>query len=257
MADFHGKNLTLWMRCAVNLAELSEQRKRRVYGRRQGRPLHASRQEAIDNLLPVLEIPRDMLFEDKKLSLEKLFGVTPKKLHVEIGFGSGEHLDLLMESHPDDFFIGAEPYINGMSAFLKTIENKPHDHVRVLMDDALLILNSLPDSCVDFIYVLNPDPWPKSRHHKRRIISQENLNVFARVMKNNAQLLETTDVDDLAEWMVTQTINHGAFEWHAQSAQDWKTPPPNWSATRYESKGQQAGRSQTYLLFTRKARESL
>lgn len=235
----------------------AEQKKRRVYGRRQGRPLHATRQEALEKLLPTLEIPRDLLREDASLNLKSLFGTQPTKIHVEIGFGSGEHLDLLMERHPQDFFIGAEPYINGMSAFLKTIETKPHDHVRVLMDDALLILNSLPDACVDFIYVLNPDPWPKSRHHKRRIISQDNLTVFARVMKDHAQLLETTDVDDLAEWMVTETMNHGAFSWHANSANDWKTPPADWSATRYETKGQQAGRTQTYLLFTRNAREIL
>jgi tRNA (guanine-N7-)-methyltransferase len=121
------------------------------------------------------------------------------------------------------------------------------------MDDAIIVLNSLPDACIDYMYVLNPDPWPKARHHKRRIVGPENLDVYARVLKPGGILLETTDVDELAEWMAIHTASHPAFEWLAETPADWRTAPDGWMATRYENKGKDAGRQQSYLLFKRKA----
>lgn len=231
---------------------MTAQVQRRVYGRRIGKPLRNKRADVLDTLLPQLALPKEILKEDGSLRLGEIFGAEPKILHVEIGFGNGEHLKWIMEAHPDHHFLAAEPFMNGMSAFLASIEDAKHDHVRVLMDDALMILNSLPDASVDYLYVLNPDPWPKVRHHKRRMVRPENLDIFARVMKPDATLIETTDVDELAEWMVTHTINHPSFEWMAEKPSDWKTPPEGWMPTRYETKGAQAGRQQSYLIFKRK-----
>lgn len=226
------------------------QNKRRFYGRRQGRPLHSGRQQALDTMLPLIGLHN--LAEDQSLSPADIFGRNIKgKVHFEIGFGNGEHILTLLETHTDDVVIAAEPFINGMSAFLKSIEPKINEHqrVRVLMDDALKILNSLQDNSIDYLYILNPDPWPKARHHKRRIVSQENLNVFARVLKSQAEMLQTTDVDELAEWMVRETCDHGGFEWTAESKADWTMPPAGWDATRYETKGKLAGRTQVYLHY--------
>lgn len=225
---------------------------RRVYGRRIGKPLRNKRADVLETLLPKISLSRDILKEDARLSLKDIFDIEPKALHVEIGFGNGEHLKWIMGQHPDHHFIGAEPFMNGMSAFLASVEDLSHDNLRVLMDDALMVLNSLTDSSVDYLYILNPDPWPKVRHHKRRMVRPENLEIFARILKPGAMLIETTDVDELAEWMVTHTINHPAFEWLAENPQDWKTPPEGWMPTRYETKGAEAGRQQTYLIFKRK-----
>lgn len=201
-------------------------------------------------LLPKLQIPKDKVTETPgAISPEKLFTTSPSSLWMEIGFGSGEHLAAVMEKHPDYGFIGAEPYINGMAAFLKSIMDRPHDHVRVWMDDALMVVKSLADNCLDGIYVLNPDPWPKSKHHKRRIINQDNLGQFSRVLKPGGKLVMTTDVDELAEWMVTEATMHPAFTWTAQKADDWRAPPEDWIETRYEQKGADAGRKQSYLIF--------
>ncbi len=235
----------------ANRLEYGE-RGRRVYGRRLGKPLRNERADVINNLLPRLEIPPALLNQDGRTALEDIFGVTPVKTHFEIGFGNGEHLKWKMEQFPDHHFIGAEIYINGMSAFLKSITNQKHDHVRVLMEDAIVALNSLPDASIDYLYVLNPDPWPKKRHWGRRMVGPENLPVFARVLKPGGILLETTDVGELAEWMAIHTANHPAFEWLAENPQDWRTPPNGWSATRYENKGKNAGRQQSYLTFKRK-----
>ena len=120
------------------------------------------------------------------------------------------------------------------------------------MDDAMIIAKSLQRSSIDHIYVLNPDPWPKSRHHKRRMISQTNLTEFARILKPGAKLTMTTDVDHLAEWMCTHASHHPDFIWTARCANDWKTKPDDWYQTRYELKGKAAGRQQSYLIFKRK-----
>jgi tRNA (guanine-N7-)-methyltransferase len=218
---------------------------RRLYGRKQTRPPGREGQEALDALLPKLQIS----VSKEKINPKDLFSFSPAQTWLEIGFGSGEHLAALMRRHPDHAFIGAEPFINGMSAFLKNITGDPHGNIRIWMDDAILLTEMLADDTLDGIYILNPDPWPKKRHRKRRIVSPENLDRFARLLKPGGQLIMSTDVGGLAGWMVTQAANHPAFEWTAERAADWQTPPPDWIATRYEKKGLGAGRKQIYLLF--------
>ena len=227
------------------------QNKRTLYGRRVGRPLKPNQKDVLEHLLPVLGIAPHLLSEDHTLDPSILFGVTPEKLTFEIGFGNGEHLFGLIEQDPHTHYIGAEPYINGMASFLKNIEPAHHEHVCVWMEDALKIAKSLKPNTIDILYVLNPDPWPKTRHHKRRIISQVNLDFFATILKPQGQLVMSTDVDDLAEWMVTQASNHPAFTWQAQKKNDWKKPPDGWIQTRYEQKGTELGRQETYLVFSK------
>ena len=226
-----------------------QESKRRLYGRRLGRPLKTARAGVIETILPRLALP------EGQLDPAALFGITPPKLWLEIGFGNGEHVAGLLRRDPDLYMLAAEPFINGMAAFLKDIKDEPEiqRRVRVRMDDARPVVEALPVACLDGIYVLNPDPWPKSRHHKRRIISQENLTQFARAMRPGAHLVMATDVDSLAEWMVTEASNHPAFEWTAESKTDWQTAPLDWLPTRYEQKGIKAGRKQTYLLFKKLA----
>ena len=225
---------------------------RKVHGRKHGRPLKRMRLDALDELLPRIEVFKPFLKEDGQLDPKALFDAEPSVMHLEIGFGNGEHLTALLEANPGHFVIGAEPYTNGVSAFLKSIKDDPPlKTCRILMDDAMKIVHSLKDASVDFLYILNPDPWPKTRHHKRRVVSPENLTAFARVLKDGATMIQTTDVDDLAGWMITQTANCPDFEWVAESAADWQTPPEGWLPTRYEQKGVAAGRKQTYLIYKR------
>lgn len=218
-------------------------KKRRVYGRRLGKPLRGGRADAIDTQLPSLSIPAQFLTESGDINPSDLFQSPVTRLHFEIGFGNGEHLKHVMETEPQDHFIGAEPFINGMSAFLKSIQDMPHHHIRVHMDDALMALNSLEPQSVDFIYILNPDPWPKSRHHKRRMVNPDNVKAFARALKSGGTMIQTTDIDELAEWMEEHTLQHPAFKLVSRDA------PSGWMATRYEEKGRLAGRQQSYLTY--------
>lgn len=214
---------------------------RGFFGRRIGRPLNKGRKDLLETLLPKLklEIGEEISF--------------PKKINalwMEIGFGDGEHLAALLRRYPDTGFIGVEPYINGMGNFLSRIKDGPHDNIRIYMDDAIPLVEQMQAESIERLYVLNPDPWPKTRHHKRRIINQRNLDLFSRILKSGGLLIMATDVDDLAEWMVTECSNHPAFTWTAQSAKDWQNPPEWWElTTRYAQKGLQAGRRQSYLVF--------
>ena len=206
----------------------------------------------METIMPVVAISDDKITASRNLDPASLFEKPFNEIWFEIGFGNGEHLAALKEKFTNTAFLGAEPFVNGMANLMKELVGKPLDNIRVFMDDAMLLTRSLTDHSLDRIYVLNPDPWPKVRHHKRRIISQTNLDEFARVLKPGGRLVMATDVDELAEWMVTQCMNHPSFEWLAESAKDWQTPPAEWTETRYAFKGKQAGRRQTFLVFRRK-----
>ena len=230
-------------------AAFTQEAKKRVYGRRLGRPMSASRQDVIDTLLPELTLDLADLTERASLDPNSLFD-TQKDVVLEIGFGNGEHMKAMMEQRAGCNYIGVEPFINGMSAFLKSIKDMDHANIRVWMDDAVMLCRSLKSESLSAIYILNPDPWPKKKHHKRRIVRAETLIEYHRILKPGGAFVMATDVDALAEWMVTETMNHGGFEWEAKSAKDWQTMPKDWFVTtRYAAKGVNAGRKETYLLF--------
>ena len=228
---------------------MSEQ-ERKFYGRRQSRPLNQSRKEALETLLPLLQLDAT-----RAVSPEQLFPAA-KERWLEIGFGSGEHVSGLMRQHPDHAYIGCEPFINGMAAFLKDIHENPpengYGHIRVFMDDAMMIVRQIDDASLDGMFVLNPDPWHKKRHHKRRIVNAENLDEFARILKPGGKLVMSTDVPYLAEWMLTHAFNHPAFAWTATCAGDWRNAPEGWVHTKYETKGAKGAQKMVYLDFTRK-----
>ena len=255
----------------------------RFYGRRVGRKLNPKRQEVLDNLYPKLSI--DNLDKDGTLCPSTLFSTMPlpesatqilgqsqqdsptdspridyvnsgndNKVVLEIGFGNGEHLAEMMRRNPTHNFIGAEPFKNGMTAFLKEINDDklPLDNIRVHMDDAIPLVKSLAPNSIDEIYVLNPDPWHKTRHHQRRIINQNNLDEFSRIMKKGAKLIMTTDVVNLIEWMVTEATLHPDFDWTAKSANEWRVAQKDWIPTRYETKGAKGADHMNYLFFVKK-----
>jgi tRNA (guanine-N7-)-methyltransferase len=230
----------------------SAPKERLLFGRKKGKTLSLIRAQALDANLATLQIPKNLLPQDHSHQPADFFGRTFAENWLEIGFGCGEHLSALMRRHPDTGFLGAEPFINGMSAFLVDISDDPKDNIRVLMNDGMIIAGSLAPQCLDGIYILNPDPWHKKRHHKRRIINQGNLDVFARILKPHGQLVMSTDVPYLADWMVTQATLHPAFEWTAKSAADWQTPPDGWIPTRYEVKGAKGAKKMVYLIFRKK-----
>lgn len=222
----------------------------KFYGRRIGRKLSPTRQSALDDLMPLIGIPEKQITSQGNLDPSSLFSTPFKKMIFEIGFGNGERLVEDIKRHPDHAFIGAEPFINGLSAFMRDIQKqKTTENIRIYGDDAIPLAKSLTSKSLDAIYVLNPDPWHKTRHFKRRIINQDNLEDFARILKTGGDLIMTTDNEPLAEWMVTQATMHPAFTWTAQRADDWRTAPEGWIPTRYETKRAKGAGKMNYLFF--------
>lgn len=225
--------------------------KNTLFGRRQGRALSPLRQRLMDEVLPSLQIREELLQQNHTLNPCDLHEENLVSHWLEIGFGYGEHMANLAKDNLDIGYLGAEPFINGMAAFLKQAEHQPHHNMRVLMDDGMILARSLMPESLGGIYVLNPDPWHKTRHHKRRIINQENLDVLAKILKKDGQLIMTSDVPDLAEWMCIQASNHPAFEWCANNRDDFFIPPQDWVPTRYEQKGAKGSKKMVYLFFKR------
>jgi tRNA (guanine-N7-)-methyltransferase len=104
------------------------------------------------------------------------------------------------------------------------------------MGDARDIVETLPDASLDRVFILFPDPWPKTRHHKRRFIQMELLDQLARVMNSGAELRFASDDAGYVEWTLERLMAHPAFEWTAARSCDWRSRPADWPPTRYEAK---------------------
>jgi tRNA (guanine-N7-)-methyltransferase len=215
---------------------VTDVRQRTLYGRRRGKKLRDGQQSLLDTLLPrlTLGVPP----EPAKIDLAQAFGGTlpPDGVWLEVGFGAGEHLVWQAKEHPRIGLIGCEPYINGVAKCLAHIEREGLENIRLFTDDARLVMNALPDRSLSRAFVLFPDPWPKSRHHKRRFVQRDNLDLLARLMKPGAELRLATDDPSYLPWMVEHACTHPAFEWLAERPADWRGRPADWPPTRYETK---------------------
>lgn len=233
---------------------MSEDTDPRWYGRRHGRKLRAARQRLIDERLPELRIP--LPAEGEVLDPAALFTAPPTDIRMEIGFGTGEHLAALAARHPESGFIGCEPFVNGVATMLTRIEADGLGNVRIHDDDVRHLLPHLPDAMLVELYILFPDPWPKSRHHRRRITVPGNLHEFARLLADGGRLLFASDQHDFAAWSLAHMLAEPAFEWTARGASDWRTPPDGWQPTRYQLKAQKRGLEPVFLELRRRPRSS-
>jgi tRNA (guanine-N7-)-methyltransferase len=227
---------------------VTETRQRTLYGRRRGKKLRAGQEGLLDTLLPKLLITVPP--EPQKIDLASLFGAAREEIWLEVGFGAGEHLVWQAEHHPEVGLIGCEPFINGVAKCLAHIERTGVSNVRLFTDDARLVMTALPDRSLSRAFILFPDPWPKTRHHKRRFVQRANLDVLARLMKPGAELRLATDDPSYLPWMVEHVCTHPAFEWLAARPSDWRERPDDWPPTRYEQK-MLAGHKPVFLRFSR------
>src|SRR5690606_25608512 len=117
---------------------------------------------------------------------------------LEIGYGGGEHLVRQAAGHPATGFIGCEVFSGGIAKLVQAVDAEGHDNIRLFTDDALKLLVKLPDAALDGAYLLYPDPWPKTRHHKRRFVSPTTLRQLARVLKPGSLFRFATDIEDYA-----------------------------------------------------------
>ncbi|GEO82692.1 tRNA (guanosine(46)-N7)-methyltransferase TrmB [Pararhodospirillum oryzae] len=223
----------------------------RFHGRRKGKPLRAGRQRLMETLLPRLAIPLPEGTPAPMIDPFTLFGRPVKAVWLEIGFGGGEHLCAQAAAHPDIGFIGAEVFEYGVGKALSQIDDRGLDNVRLCPDDVRPLLARLPEACLERLFVLFPDPWPKTRHAKRRMIQPARLDLFGHLLVDGGELRVASDDMGYVRWTLRHATDHRLFRWTATGPGDWREPPADWVQTRYEAKALAVGRKPAYMVFRR------
>ena len=201
----------------------------RSFGRLKSRPIKPRQAALMDSLLPSIRAPLED-FDPKTLAPDA------REVWLEIGFGGGEHMAAQAARSPDTLIIGAEPFLNGVASALRHVEEAGLRNVRMHDNDVRELMARMPDACLDRVFVLFPDPWPKARHNKRRLIQAETITELARLLKPGGRLRFATDWADYADWTLERVLAGGQFVWPAGRADDWRVPPADHFTTRYEEK---------------------
>lgn len=217
--------------------------RRILYGRRSGHRLKPSQKTLVEEFLPAISLPASGSLDPRALM------PAASRLVLEVGFGGGENLAARAARDPETLFIGCEPFINGVVRLAAEVKAQNLSNVRIHADDARDVIDRLAPASVDAVFVLFPDPWPKTRHHKRRFVGRENLAALARIMRPGGTLIVATDIMDYARWTMIETATEGHFRFLASASSDWKIRPEGWVETRYEAKALAGGRKPVYLQF--------
>jgi tRNA (guanine-N7-)-methyltransferase len=236
---------------------------KKLFGRRKGPALSARQKDLMGTLLPELALR----LEPGRAAAD--YFENAFEVWLEIGFGAGEHLVAQAGLHPNIGMIGVEPYIAGIAKLLSKLNSlsptggegrgegavSPQlksSNIRLYTDDAREVIAALPDASLSRVFLLFPDPWPKTRHHKRRFVQMEMLDRLARVMRKGAEFRFATDDAGYLVWTLERLSAHPEFAWLARSPEGWRKRPADWPDTRYETKAIAAGRVCTYLRFRRR-----
>lgn len=220
----------------------------RSFGRRRGRALSARQQHLLDDVLPKLALPLDGAAPEP---LGHLFPHAPPDVWLEIGFGGGEHLIWQARANPDVGLIGCEVFEEGVVKVLSAVDTHGLSNVRVSNDDARAVLRWLAPASLARAFILFPDPWPKRKHVKRRLINPALLDELARAMRSGAELRIATDIGDYLRTILMAFRSRTDFQWLADAPDDWRVRGDDWPQTRYEAKAVREGRRRYFLRFQR------
>lgn len=216
----------------------------RLYGRSKGKKLRVEQNDLVENLLPQIAIPGE-----GQLDNLSLFG-DDRSMHFEIGFGGGEHLAYRADMLPDHGFIGCEPYVNGVAQALTHIHQGALGNVRLHMGDALDALRRVPDGSLSFVYLLHPDPWPKARHVKRRMMNDGPVELIAAKLKPGGEFRFGTDHPVyLRHALMVMQRHRQKLEWLCENAVHFQNRPGGWPETRYEAKARRIGHEVWYFRY--------
>jgi len=218
----------------------------RLYGRSVGKPLRAQQQRLVEEVLP-----RVAVADTGPVTARSLFG-DERPLHFEVGFGGGEHLAARAAMLPDHGFIGAEPFLNGVGSALTHVTEGSLENIRLHHGDALRVLDRVPDGSLAMLYLLHPDPWPKARHAKRRMMNDGPVALFADKLAPGGELRFGTDHPVyLRHALMVMRRFADRFEWLAHGPADWRERPADWPETRYEAKARRNGQDVWYFRYRR------
>lgn len=215
----------------------------RTFGRAKGKPLSSAQAKLMRDVFPRFDVA------DKVAEGQSPFTNMPGMHWLEIGFGGAEHLLWQAETHPDVTLLGVEPFLNGVAKAVKGISDKELTNIRLHRGDARDVLAVLPDNTLERVFVLFPDPWPKVRHHKRRIINETFIAELHRVIKPGGKFRFASDIIHYVDWTLMRMKAHGGFDWPAKQQADWRERPEDWPSTRYLEKALREGRSGHFFEF--------
>ena len=201
----------------------------RSYGRLKSRPIKTRQAALVESLLPALRVPLGPV-EPKDLM------PSARATWLEIGFGGGEHMAAQAARSLDVLILGAEPFLNGVASAVRYIDEQALTNVRLHDGDVRELITRLPDACLDRVFILFPDPWPKTRQQKRRLVQPALVSELARVLRPGGGLRFASDVASYVDSALERFIGNAAFAWRAEWADDWRMPPADHITTRYEEK---------------------
>ncbi|MEM9898337.1 MAG: tRNA (guanosine(46)-N7)-methyltransferase TrmB [Pseudomonadota bacterium] len=220
----------------------------RLYGRRQAKGLRPRQEVLFRDLLPRLSIHPD---GNAPINPAAFFPEPMTEYWFEIGFGAGEHLAWQATRNPNIGFVGAEPFLDGVGKLLAAIDDGNLTNVRVLHGDARPLLEAMLPGSLSRVFLLHPDPWPKKRHHKRRMVSPWFFQSVGRALKPGGLLRVSSDIPDYIRWTLMHSQTCATLDWTATCRKDWEQPPADWPLTRYGAKAIRELRTPTYLQFKR------
>lgn len=216
--------------------------------RREGR-LTAGQRRALADLLPLYGIE----LSNKALNFSALFGAA-SAVTLEIGFGNGESLAQMARQHPNRGFIGVEVHRPGVGHLLQLIERDQLTNVRVICADAVEVIKAMiPRESLDTVQLFFPDPWPKKRHHKRRIINPGFTRLIAAKLKPGGVLHIATDWQDYAE-AALEIIKESQYFKNLSPTATCIPRPASRPLTKFEQRGHKLGHGVWDLLFLRDTR---
>ncbi len=212
------------------------------YGRKRAQGLSVSQKNDLITLYNLYGI----YIPDIEFHPNSLFKKNFPSINMEIGFGRGEHLIESAIANPNEGFIGCEPFENGVVNTLREIHNNKLENIKIFNGDARLLLEKLQDNTINKFYILFPDPWPKKRHYKRRILSNEFIKTLQKKgILPSTELYFATDCVDYIQYVLKNLktlnilCNNDITEFSNK---------PNWfTRTRYEQKALSQGKTCYYL----------
>jgi tRNA (guanine-N7-)-methyltransferase len=220
----------------------------RLYGRRRGHPLRPRQQRLLDVTLPRLRLSADQARDPLAA-----FGMPGAKLWLEVGFGGGEHALEQVAAQPEVAYIASEVFENGLCSLLTRLVAEGEEgtgalpaNLRLWPTDARHLVQALPEGSLDRLMLMFPDPWPKSRHAKRRFVHPELLALVARALRPGGEWRIASDDPTYQAWVEEVFSGTTLF---IQAERHAAERPAGWPGTRYEAKARREGRQPIWWIF--------
>ena len=217
---------------------------KKFYGRRKGRRISSMNLKLLEDHSSKFYLHEDQIC---KLAPHKF-----NKNILEIGFGNGDNLVNMSLNEPNNLFIGCDAYYNGCVKLLKKIVNKNIKNVKIWPDDIHIIIKKFEKDFFDLILILQPDPWPKTKHYKRRLIQQKFLDDLNQILKYEGKLIISTDHNVMKSWVLEHLHVRNDFLW-IRNGYYYTNIKPKWIInTKFSNKALENNKVVNWFYFKKK-----